>query len=97
MKNKVEYDPYSDWESVKSNYLTFREEMRMLQKMEKYLSSHEDLEWEEPEEDRNQDLLDDLDEWTMFCWKEWTCIEARMSEMRERFPKLEEEVCPDDS
>ena len=87
-----QYEPYSSRESMISQYLRFYGQMRTLQGIERFLSMHEQLECEEIPENRNEQLINDLDDWAMYCWSEWKCIEARMAEMREKWHVSMEEL-----
>tara|TARA_R100001460_G_scaffold107309_2_gene155869 strand:+ start:19601 stop:19855 length:255 start_codon:yes stop_codon:yes gene_type:complete len=71
-------------------YESFAHDVQMLQGIEKFLSLMENLESEETEP--NQELLENLDDWALYLWSEWTCCKDRMRELEEKYPNWKQEI-----
>ena len=73
----------------RQTYKWLAHDVKMMQGMENFLSLAEKLEEEETEP--NKKLLNDLDDWTMYCWESWVSSQNRMKELEEKYPKFKSE------
>jgi hypothetical protein len=65
-------------------YESFAHDVHMMKGMEKFLSLMENLESKKTKP--NQELLDDLDDWALYLWSEWTSCKDRMRELEQKYP-----------
>tara|TARA_R100001079_G_scaffold25478_1_gene12765 strand:+ start:2082 stop:2339 length:258 start_codon:yes stop_codon:yes gene_type:complete len=72
----------------RQTYKWLAHDVKMMQGMENFLSLAERLEEEETEP--NKKLLNDLEDWTMYCWESWVSSQRRMKELEEKYPNWEE-------
>tara|TARA_R100001463_G_scaffold114763_1_gene169956 strand:- start:746 stop:1003 length:258 start_codon:yes stop_codon:yes gene_type:complete len=71
----------------RQTYKWLAHDVKMMQGMENFLSLAERLEEEETEP--NKKLLNDLEDWTMYCWESWVSSQRRMKELEEKYPNWE--------
>tara|TARA_R100001463_G_scaffold2185_3_gene9283 strand:+ start:6743 stop:7033 length:291 start_codon:yes stop_codon:yes gene_type:complete len=70
----------------RQTYKWLAHDVKMMQGMENFLSLAERLEEEETEP--NKELLNDLEDWTMYCWGSWVSSQRRMKELEEEYPQF---------
>ena len=70
----------------RQTYKWLAHDVKMMQGMENFLSLAERLEEEETEP--NKKLLNDLEDWTMYCWESWGLFTETYERVRRKISEL---------